>query len=121
MTINKLQYLILINSIGQGVGLSDLISTEYNKIEGSLTLQYRPPNAASLININLDSTCPDKEEVRAEKEIVCHDITVATQYSFSAEIELDPKICDTGNRDPIPVQFSIFGQENSKMLINIGN
>ena len=100
-----------------------MISKEYNKIEGGLTLQYRPPNAASLIKINLDSTCPNKEDVVKDKEVVCPNITVSQNYNFSAEIELDPKICDPANRptEPIPIEFSIFGQEHSKMNILISN
>ena len=108
--------------------MSDLISKEYNKIEGSLTLQYRPPNAARLIHINMASDCKNKNIVRTteqnnivrDKEVVCEDITDAEVYRFSAEIELDPEICDPANRQIEPIEFSVFGQEHSKMYIKIG-
>eukprot|EP00092_Neocalanus_flemingeri_P029584 GFUD01032130.1.p1 GENE.GFUD01032130.1~~GFUD01032130.1.p1 ORF type:complete len:633 (-),score=138.33 GFUD01032130.1:106-2004(-) len=121
MVSEKVIYRAAAGDIGtKGEGLRTLVAEEYDKIEGSLTISavnFQPTRLASLVKINLDSKCPENDEKITENEISCNGVKVEDHIQFTAEIELDPKVCQ--NQLPISFDIHVFGQFSSTMTVEV--
>jgi len=101
-----------------GEGLRLLVSKEYEKIEGRIQISAKninPSKFASSVKINFDSTCQDRDKI-TENEIICRNVSVNEKLSFSAEIELNTKVCETKR---ITFDIQVFGQSDSIMSVEL--
>ena len=96
MVTEEVIYRAAAGDIGtKGEGLRKLVADEYNKIEGSLqisAINFQPSKLASRVAIKFDSSCSEKQIT--ENDISCNGVNVKDQIQVTAEIELDPKVCE---------------------------
>ena len=103
--------------------MADIIAEEYNKIESSISISpssFSPPGAESYVRISMGSTC--KNSVTYDDTVTCQQVTVNTNFTFTAAIEVDEGICAEGVLNTtgiVSFDLKIFGQSYSSLRLDL--
>ena len=105
--------------------MADIIAEEYNKIESSISISpisFSPPGAESYVRISMGSDCRDITTY--DDTVTCQQVTVNTNFTFTATIEVDEGICAEGvlnDTGIVSFDLKIFGQSYSSLRLDLSS